>query len=156
MKSTLQILAIICLLGFLAGCGVKEQQHNEVIIQLSAAKKELSQINSELEQVLQEQADVESDVESKIAAHKKQIAALQSQETDLRKKGKELDDRIEDEQNQEGYVFQSAGVLLDAQDSQGALQAYQNFVAKFPQGWRGEKAKKIIASLAVKLGADNH
>ena len=143
MKANLRVVVLFSLLGFLAGCGVNEQKHKEVVSQLADAKQELAGINSELEKASQEQAGLES----KIAADKTKAASLQSQQADLKKQSTDLDSRIQKLQSQEAYVFQSAGASFDAQDFQGALQAYQDFVTKFPQSARVGKANEIISQI---------
>jgi len=110
---------------------------------LADAKQELAAINGELDRASQEQADLES----KIASGKRKIATLQSRQDELKQQGADLDDRIKKLQGQEVYVFQSAGASLDAQDFQGALQAYQDFVAKFPQSYRVASANAIISQI---------
>lgn len=117
---------------------------------MADAKQELASINDELDKAAQEQTDLET----KLASGKRKIAALQSQQTELKKESGELDDKIKNLQSQEVYVFQSAGAILDAQDFSGALQAYKDFVSKFPQTARVSKANEIIASLEQKLGVN--
>ena len=150
MKAKMRVLSLFCLLGFLTGCGVNEQKHKEVVSQLADAKQELDGINSQVDTASQQQ----SDLEVKIESGKRKIATLQSQQNELKKQGADLDVKIAKLQSQEVYVFQSAGVSLDAQDFQGALQAYKDFVGKFPQSARVSKATEIIASVEQKLGVN--
>jgi TolA-binding protein len=152
MKTNLRTVVILSLLGFLAGCGVNEQKHKEVVSQLADAKQELAGINSESEKATQDQTDAEA----KMEAGKRKIASLKKQVANLKTDGEGLDAKIAELQTKEAYVFQSAGASLDAQDFQGALQAYQNFVAKFPQSSRVGKANEIIASLQSKSGIGSH
>ncbi len=117
---------------------------------MADAKQELASINDELEKASQEQTDLET----KLASGKRKIPALESRLAELKREGAELDDKIKILQSEQVYVFQSAGASLDAQDFQGALQAYKDFASKFPQSVRVGKANEIIASLEQKLGVN--
>ena len=147
MKMEKKVLSLICLLGLLAGCGVDEQTHQKTLADLSAAKQKLADTDTELEKASQAQTELES----KETAAKAKITSLQSAQEDLKKRSEELTEKVSKLKSQEACVFQSAGATLDAQDVQGALQAYKDFVSKFPQSARIAKAKEIIAGIEKEL-----
>lgn len=148
---TSRLAAILLISTLLTGCGVNTQKHEQTVSELDAAKQELANINSQVDAAPQKQADLEAKIES----GKRKITALQSQQDELKKQGSELDERIKNLQGREAYVFQNAGASLDAQDFQGALQAYKDFVSQFPQSPRVATATDLIAQIKNKLGNSN-
>jgi len=146
MKMEIKALSLICLLGLLAGCGVDEKIHQKALGELTTAKYELADANAELEKASQDQTELES----KDAVAKSKIKSLQNEQEDLKKQSAVLFEKISELKRQEANVFQSAGATMDAQDFKGALQAYKDFVSKFPLSARVPKANEIIAILQKK------
>jgi TolA-binding protein len=136
-------VAIILLL--VAGCGVSNQEHQTVISQLAEAKKSLKEITSKLDMASLNDRDFESN-----------LASLQTRLKDLKEQSLQLTEQISKLEAQEDYVFQSAGAKLDAKDFQGALQAYKDFIEKFPSSRRIASANKIIAGIEQRLKTSRH
>lgn len=144
-----RLAAFLLISTMLTGCGVNKQKHEQAVSELAAAKEELADINSQMDAAPQKQADLEA----KIKSNKRKVAALQSQQEELKQQGAALDERIKKLQTQEAFVFQNAGAFLDAQDYQGALQGYKDFVSQFPQSPRVAAATSLIAQIEYKLGS---
>jgi len=133
------------MLALLAGCGVSNQEHQKVVSQLADAKHNLEQINSKLGMASSSDRDLESN-----------LASLQSQLKDLKDQDAELTEQISNLETQEDYEFVSAGAKIDAKDFQGALEAYKDFIDKFPSSRRIASANKIIVRLEQILKTNRH
>ncbi len=128
------------MLILLAGCGVSNQAHQTVISQLADAKHSLDKINSTLGLVANSDRDYESN-----------LASLHTRLNDLKDKNAELTGQIAKLKAQEDFVFQSAGGKIDAKDFQGALEAYKEFIDKYPSSHRIATATNLIARLEQTL-----
>ena len=145
MKFGNKMMAVFVGVGLQAGCGVSNEEHQTVISQIAAAKHNLDEINSKLNVVSHSDSDYESNLQS-----------LKGQLTDLKEQDANLTEQLTKLETQEDYQFVSAGVKIDSKDFQGALEAYKDFIDKFPSSRRIASANKIIAGLEQILKANRH
>lgn len=143
--STASLLAILAL----SGCGVDKSEHQKTISELSLAKQELNEVNGQLDDTKQREAELEV----KIAAAKKRVPSKQAELKKLNEAAADLSAEIEKLQAQESYSFQRAGKLLDSGDLDGAKKAYLDFAANFPNSPRVASANEQVAAIMQRLGS---
>lgn len=133
----------LCAAVFMSGCGDKGETHATMLTKLAAAQEELSQKRGAAIVTTWKNEDMEA----KTKASTLKLQTLQDRLETIKKEELALDAKITDLKNQEAFIFQRAGALLDAQNHPGALIAYQEFVTKFPASGRVSTANAIISDL---------
>jgi hypothetical protein len=131
---------LVCLAALTSGCGVKQEDHQRVVNELQQAKTTLSETEASL-------ASAKVEVEGLKTAGTKANQEL----TVSRNKISLLEQRIASLEKQDSFVFADIGKLMDSEDYQGALRAYQGFVRDFPGSPRVQDATAQISKLQQTL-----
>jgi DNA repair exonuclease SbcCD ATPase subunit len=141
MKTQTTIITLL-LATLLTGCGVKKEDHQQVLSELEETKQALEQSQSEV-----------STLKDRLTSAEKELARSKSELSAASSRASELTTEVERLKKQDTYAFTEAGRLLDSGDLQGALRAYNAFVRDFPSSPQASKAKEQLTLIERQIEA---